>query len=305
MPENLNQCSEGAQLAYLRRAHCAWQTPTEFLDVRWRSPSGPMRTALPSGRARAGCAVTLVRPPRSAATTCMSASRCATATATAAAGRSPRSRLPTSSPTAPVPPSACLPSRIRRRWSSRRGARVIIRSTGCLTAATRRARSRRQPPARARAGRRSRVLRRRPDPATSRDAQPQARPARQPVTLLVLRRGRPRRARRADRRAARGPRPAVPCVRSGTADRAHAPRPVTCSRSQPPSTCGCSPSRAPNREGKIRLPVSQDSNPSLQLYPDGSFYCFGSGCRAGGSIFDFAARLWGIVPRGRWVSRAA
>lgn len=54
----------------------------------------------------------------------------------------------------------------------------------------------------------------------------------------------------------------------------------------------------PNREGKILCPFHEDSTPSLQLYPDGGFYCFGSGCRRGGSIFDFAAHLWGIDPRG-------
>jgi hypothetical protein len=57
---------------------------------------------------------------------------------------------------------------------------------------------------------------------------------------------------------------------------------------------GCSP----NREGKVRCPFHEDSEPSLQLYPDGGFYCFGSRCRKGGTIFDFAAHLWGITPRG-------
>jgi len=55
---------------------------------------------------------------------------------------------------------------------------------------------------------------------------------------------------------------------------------------------------SPNREGKVRCPFHSDSDPSLQLYPDGGFYCFGSGCRAGGTIFDFAGRLWGIPTRG-------
>ncbi len=54
----------------------------------------------------------------------------------------------------------------------------------------------------------------------------------------------------------------------------------------------------PNREGKIPCPFHEDRNPSLQLYADGGFYCFGSGCRRGGSIFDFAGHLWGIDPRG-------
>jgi hypothetical protein len=55
---------------------------------------------------------------------------------------------------------------------------------------------------------------------------------------------------------------------------------------------------SPNREGKVRCPFHEDSEPSLQLYPDGGFYCFGSRCRKGGTIFDFAAHLWGITPRG-------
>jgi len=56
--------------------------------------------------------------------------------------------------------------------------------------------------------------------------------------------------------------------------------------------------RVPDREGKIRCPFHEDRHPSLQLYGDGGFYCFGAGCGAGGSIFDFASRLWGITPRG-------
>jgi RepB DNA-primase from phage plasmid/CHC2 zinc finger len=56
--------------------------------------------------------------------------------------------------------------------------------------------------------------------------------------------------------------------------------------------------RSPNREGKLACPFHDDRDPSLQLYADGGFYCFGSGCNAGGTIFDFAARLWGITPRG-------
>jgi hypothetical protein len=56
--------------------------------------------------------------------------------------------------------------------------------------------------------------------------------------------------------------------------------------------------RCPTREGKVLCPFHTERDPSLQLYPDGGFYCFGSGCRAGGTIFDFAGRLWGIAPRG-------
>ena len=46
-----------------------------------------------------------------------------------------------------------------------------------------------------------------------------------------------------------------------------------------------------DRAGKIRCPFHHDTRPSLQLYADGSWYCFG-GCRQGGSIYDFDALLW-------------
>lgn len=54
----------------------------------------------------------------------------------------------------------------------------------------------------------------------------------------------------------------------------------------------------PDREGKVLCPFHADGTPSLQLYPDGGFYCFGSSCRRGGTIYDFAGHLWRIDPRG-------
>ena len=59
----------------------------------------------------------------------------------------------------------------------------------------------------------------------------------------------------------------------------------------------------PNRAGKVLCPFHQESRPSLQLYPDGTFYCFGRhskdrACRKGGTIFDFAAASWGLGTRG-------
>jgi hypothetical protein len=48
---------------------------------------------------------------------------------------------------------------------------------------------------------------------------------------------------------------------------------------------------SPDRAGKIHCPFHQDHTASLQLYEDGTWYCYGA-CKAGGSIFDFAARLW-------------
>ena len=62
--------------------------------------------------------------------------------------------------------------------------------------------------------------------------------------------------------------------------------------------------REPNLAGKVLCPFHEETDPSLQLYPDGSFYCFGRhskdrACRTGGTIFDFAAALWGLDTRGR------
>ncbi len=54
--------------------------------------------------------------------------------------------------------------------------------------------------------------------------------------------------------------------------------------------------RAPDRQGKVLCPFHQEKHASLQLYRDGSFYCFG--CGRGGSIIDFAAALWGCGTRG-------
>ena len=52
----------------------------------------------------------------------------------------------------------------------------------------------------------------------------------------------------------------------------------------------------PNRAGKICCPFHDDSTPSLQLY-DHDWHCFG--CRLGGSVYDFGARLYGLDTRGR------
>ena len=55
---------------------------------------------------------------------------------------------------------------------------------------------------------------------------------------------------------------------------------------------------SPDRTGKIHCPFHQDRTPSLQLYEDGTWYCYGA-CKAGGSIFDFAARLWRMDTKDR------
>ncbi len=53
----------------------------------------------------------------------------------------------------------------------------------------------------------------------------------------------------------------------------------------------------PRRDGKVNCPFHTDNDPSLQLYEDGTFYCYG--CSAGGSIYDFAARMWSLDTKGR------
>ena len=55
---------------------------------------------------------------------------------------------------------------------------------------------------------------------------------------------------------------------------------------------------SPDRTGKIHCPFHQDRTASLQLYADGTWYCYGA-CKAGGSIFDFASRLWQMETKNR------
>jgi len=55
--------------------------------------------------------------------------------------------------------------------------------------------------------------------------------------------------------------------------------------------------REPNRVGKVLCPFHDEQTPSLQLYPDGTFYCYGRHskhrpCAKGGTVFDFAAAMW-------------
>jgi DNA primase len=52
-----------------------------------------------------------------------------------------------------------------------------------------------------------------------------------------------------------------------------------------------------NRDRKVPCPFHDDRTPSLHAYgPGRGWRCFG--CGAGGSIFDLAARLWGLGTRG-------
>lgn len=52
------------------------------------------------------------------------------------------------------------------------------------------------------------------------------------------------------------------------------------------------------RHRKVRCPFHDDHTPSLHVYPEpeGGWYCFG--CRRGGTVYDFAAQLWGVGTRG-------
>jgi hypothetical protein len=52
-----------------------------------------------------------------------------------------------------------------------------------------------------------------------------------------------------------------------------------------------------NREGNVSCPWHEDRTPSLHLYPDGEWCCFG--CKRGGTIYDFAGQLWGLDTKGR------
>jgi hypothetical protein len=52
------------------------------------------------------------------------------------------------------------------------------------------------------------------------------------------------------------------------------------------------------RGRKVRCPLHDDQTPSLHVYPDAArgWYCFG--CRRGGSVYDLAAAMWNVEPRG-------
>jgi hypothetical protein len=60
--------------------------------------------------------------------------------------------------------------------------------------------------------------------------------------------------------------------------------------------------RPVGRDGKVTCPFhayGQERTPSLHAYDDVARGWFCWGCDAGGSIYDFAARLWSVEPRGR------
>jgi hypothetical protein len=49
----------------------------------------------------------------------------------------------------------------------------------------------------------------------------------------------------------------------------------------------------------VTCPFHDDSHASLHAYPTGNrgWFCFS--CRRGGTIYDLAAAVWNIEPRGR------
>ena len=53
------------------------------------------------------------------------------------------------------------------------------------------------------------------------------------------------------------------------------------------------------RDGKLRCPFHDDRSPSLHMFEESErgWYCFG--CARGGSVYDFAALLWGSGLRGK------
>jgi hypothetical protein len=57
--------------------------------------------------------------------------------------------------------------------------------------------------------------------------------------------------------------------------------------------------RTPGRNHKISCPFHEDRTPSLHVFPtpERGWCCFS--CGRGGSIYDLAAGLWGMIPRGR------
>ena len=56
--------------------------------------------------------------------------------------------------------------------------------------------------------------------------------------------------------------------------------------------------RRVGRSRKVCCPLHEDGTPSLHVYrePERGWYCFG--CRRGGSVYDLAAAMWRVDPRG-------
>ena len=54
------------------------------------------------------------------------------------------------------------------------------------------------------------------------------------------------------------------------------------------------------RDRKVSCPFHTDEHPSLHVYPtaEQGWHCFS--CGRGGSVYDLAAALWDVQPRGVW-----
>jgi hypothetical protein len=57
--------------------------------------------------------------------------------------------------------------------------------------------------------------------------------------------------------------------------------------------------RAPGRNHKTSCPFHENRTPSLHVFPTPERGWCRFSCRRGGSIYDLAAAVWGMTPRGR------
>ena len=222
-------------------------------------------------------------------------------TAAAAATRSPYSPRSGSTPTPRTRSRACRRSRPRRRSSSPPAAAST--PTGCSNtrststpASTRTGGSHStSPPTNAASTRRGSCARRTPPTTdTSRPARsscctsqperaPRARRHRQPLPPAAGTQRRAPAPRAAGRRGGRAPRAAI-----------------RCSSSSPPSTSRALLGVPIGRDRKVSCPFHGDEHPSLHVYPTAAqgWHCFS--CGRGGSVYDLAAALWDVQPRGVW-----
>ena len=278
------------------RVLCATSCQDRWLDVRWRPPGGAMRRRfLPAARTRQTERLITARAARGDVYVGVALRNSCTHGGRAAIAASHIAWLESDSPACakllgafPLPPTMLVasgtPGHLQAYWTldrccpvgdlerlNRRLAAALAGDPGCADAA--------------------RILR---PPATLNHKHDPPRP----VVLLAFNAGLPVSVDRLQAVLPRDPdpptwRPAPKLQRTGRTplDRELLAIPAA-------EYARVLTSRQPNNEGKIPCPFHPDRHPSLQLYPDGGFYCFGSGCRRGGSIFDFAGHLWGIDPRG-------
>jgi hypothetical protein len=295
MSENPNPSPQGVQLAYLNML-AGMAKPGQFLDVRWRSSAEPMRRRFISvARLQDAAALITVlagendvyigvaprdgsgHGGRSAISALhmayMESDHASTAERLAAFAHPPTMVVASGTPGHHqvywLLEKPCSPAKVE--VANRRLALALARDPPCADAA--------------------RILRP-PGTLNHKHAPPR------PVTLLVLRES--TRFTLAELTAALPEDPSPPApLRPSTSQRTGRTALDRQLLAIPAADYArVLAGRLPDREGKIRCPFHADSNPSLQLYEDGGFYCFGSGCNAGGTIFDFAGRLWGISPRG-------